>query len=60
MAIYLAWDISGIASKELGEYFGRVSGALVTIMNKRIPEQSTQNKRFKRSIDKIRKQILNI
>jgi len=47
----------GISCKELGVYFGGVSGALVTIMYKRIAEQSIQNRRFKRKIDQIRKQI---
>jgi putative transposase len=60
VAIYFARDMSGMTCRELGEYFGGVSGALVTIMYKRIAGQSNQNRRFKRKIDKIRKQIFNI
>ena len=60
VAIYLARDMSGISRKELGDYFGGVSGALITIMHKRISEKAAKNSRFKRRIDKVKKRILNI
>jgi REP element-mobilizing transposase RayT len=60
VAIYLARDMSGVSCKDLGLYFGGVSGALITIMHKRIAEESAQSRRFKRRIDTIRKQIFNI
>jgi hypothetical protein len=44
----------------LGEYFGGVSGALITMMHKRIAEESMQNRGLKRRIDVIRKRIFNI
>lgn len=60
MAIYLARDMSGCSGKDLGLYFGGVSGALITIMNKRIAEEASRHRRFKRRIDKIKKRIFNI
>ncbi len=60
VAIYLAIDMSGISCKELGDYFGGVSGALITIMNERVSVEAAQNRRFKRRIDKAKKRILNI
>jgi len=60
VAIYLARDMSGTSCKDLGLYFGGVSGALITIMHKRIAEESIRSRRFKRRIDKIRNRIFNI
>jgi len=60
VAIYLARDMSGLSCKDLGLYFGGVSGALITIMHKRIAEESIRSRRFKRRIDTIRKRIFNI
>ena len=60
VTIYLARDITGITCKKLGEYFGGVSGALITMMHNRIAEESKRNKRLKGRIDNIRKQIFKI
>jgi len=40
VAIYLAWDMTGITCKDLGEYFGGVRGALITLMHNRIADES--------------------
>ena len=60
VAIHLARDMCGLSCKQLGLYFGGVSGALITIMDKRIAEEASQNRRFRRRIDNIRKRIFNI
>ena len=60
VAIYLGRDMSGASCKDLGLYFGGVSGALITIMHKRIAEKSAQNRKLKRKIDTIKKRIFNI
>jgi len=60
VAIYIARDMTGISCKDLGEYFGGVSGALITMMHNRIAEESKKNKRLKGRIDNIRKQILKV
>ncbi len=60
VAIYLSRDMSGVSCKNLGLYFGGVSGALITIMHKRIAEESARSRRFKLRINTIRKQIFNM
>ena len=60
VALYFARDMSGMSCRDLGDYFGGGSGALITIMHKRIAAESKRNRRLKRRIDKIRNQIFNI
>ena len=60
VAISVARDMSGMSCKDLGEYFGGLSGALITMMYKRVTEEAAKNRRFNRRIEKIKKQIFNI
>jgi len=60
VAIYLSRTLSGLSCKDLGLYFDGVSGALITIMYNRIAEEATRNRRLKRQIEKVKKQIFNI
>jgi hypothetical protein len=48
--------MTGISCKDLGEYFGGVSGALITMMHNRIADEF-RKKRLKGRINNIRKQI---
>ena len=59
VAVYIARDMTGITYKDLGEYFGGFSGALITMMRNRIADESKKNKRLKGRINNIRKQIFN-
>lgn len=59
-AIYLAREMSGLSCKNLGLHFGQVSGALITMMHKRIAEEVEQNRKLKRRIESIKKRIFNI
>ena len=60
VAIYLARNMSGVSCKKLGEYFGGVSGALITIMHNRIAEKVLQNRKLRHRLGEIKKRILNI
>jgi putative transposase len=60
VAIHLARDLSGMSGKDLGLYFGEVSGALVTIMSNRIAQEAAQNRRFRKRLAKTKRRILNI
>ena len=60
MAIYLSRNHCGIPCKELGIYFGNVSGATITMAYNRVEKEITQNKRVKGKLNKIKKRILNI
>ena len=59
VAIYISRDMTGITCKDLGEYFGWVSGALITMMHNRIADESKRNKRLKGRINNIRNQIFS-
>jgi hypothetical protein len=52
--------MTGITCKDLGGYFGGVSGGLITMMHNRIADESKRNKRLKGRIDNIRNQIIKI
>ena len=60
VAIYLARKMSGLSGKDLGMYFGGVSGALITIMYNRTAKEMMQNRRLRNRIKRIQKQIFNI
>jgi len=60
VAIYLSRTLSGLSGKDLGLYFGGVSGALITIMYNRIAQEVTRNRRLKNKIVKVQKQLFNI
>ena len=60
VAIHIARDLSGMSCKDLGEYFGGVSGALITMMYNRVSKEAAKNRRFKGKIEKIKQRIFNI
>ena len=60
VAIHIARDLSGMSCKDLGLFFGGVSGALITIMYNRVKEQATRKRRLKRRIEKVKIRIFNI
>ena len=60
VATYFARALSGLSGRDLGLYFGGVSGALISVVHKRIAQKATQNKQFKKKLEKIKEQILNI
>jgi putative transposase len=59
ITIYLARDLSGIPCKELGNYFGGVSGAAVTLIYNQVAGEAARNRRLRTKANKIKKQILN-
>jgi len=60
VAIYLARDLSGFSGKDLGIYFGGVSGALITMMYNRSIKEKTLNRRIETKIESVRTLILNM
>ena len=59
IAMYIARDISGESVKNLGEYFGGISGSAVTQMYKSIFSKISRDKKLKKKTNKIKEQILN-
>jgi hypothetical protein len=60
LAIYLVRDLSGATCSALGDYFGGVSGAAITVRYNKIAEEMAEDKRLKRKVGKIKARIINI
>jgi len=59
IAIYLARDISGVTCGRLGDYFGGVSGAAITVRYNKIAGKMAEDESLKRKIARIRGRIVN-
>ena len=60
VAIYLSKEMSRLSCKDLGIFFGGVSGALITMMNKRIIEEIDRDRSLKNKIEKIKDLIFKM
>ncbi len=59
MAIFLARDLSGLSGREVGEYFGAVSGAAITMRYKQFRLKLSKDKILQRLMIKTKKLIFN-
>ena len=59
VAIYLSQLHTGLTGKEIGEHFGQVSGARISMVFKKIKSDVEANTAFKNKIEKLAKQIVN-
>ena len=59
-AIYLSRDLSGLSCRDLGVFFGGVSGAAITMKYNQVIRETAQNRKLQRKINRIKRQILNI
>jgi putative transposase len=59
-AIYLTRELSGLTCRDLGIYFGGVSGALITMTANRIAQRQIRDQVLEERIEKIKRQIFNI
>ncbi|MEE9610069.1 MAG: hypothetical protein V3W19_02400 [Desulfatiglandales bacterium] len=60
MAIFLARDFSGISCKALGKYFGRISGAAITLSYKHFTGKLRSDKGLLGKVNKVKKRMLII
>jgi len=60
VAIYLARDLGGMSCKDMGMYFGNVSGAAITMKYNKIIKELNRNKDLRGKINRIKKQLLNL
>ncbi len=60
LAIYFARDLSGATCNDLGDYFGAVSGAAITVRYNKIVKEMAVDKKLKRKVGKIKARIINI
>lgn len=60
ISIYLARKLVDVSCSKLGEYFGNVSGAAITMRYKRFSDVLTHDKRLNKSVTKLSERIFNI
>ena len=60
IAIYLSRKMSGETNVRLGNHFGQVSGAAITMRYRYIAEQLKKNRELKGRVNKVQKKIANI
>ncbi len=58
-AIYLSCFHTGLTGKEIGNYYGQISGARVAMILKKIKIKFVTDKQFNKKIKKIEKRIVN-
>ena len=58
VAIYLCRQLSGLTGKALGEFFGRVSGAAITMRTKQVEKNILKSRKLRRDLVKLKKKIL--
>ncbi|MDY6986865.1 MAG: transposase [Thermodesulfobacteriota bacterium] len=59
VAIYLARDLTGVSGVSLGDYFGHISGAGVTVRYTHVAKALSGNRRLKGRVNRIKKRITN-
>ena len=59
VAIYLARELSGLSCQDLGQYFGGVSGAAVTMRYKHVEKRLAQDPKQARDMARMRRALTN-
>jgi len=59
VAIYLARELTGVSGVMLGDYFGNISGAGVTVRYTHVAKGMSRNRRLTGRINRIKKRIMN-
>jgi REP element-mobilizing transposase RayT len=58
-AIYLSCFHTGLTGKEIGSYYGQISGARVAMILKKIKTELATNRQFGKKVKKIEERIVN-
>jgi putative transposase len=59
VAIYLARELTGMSGVELGQYFGGISGAGITVRHNHVANKILSNRRLASIVNRIRGRIIN-
>jgi putative transposase len=59
VAIYLARELTGMSGRELGQFFGGISGAGITVRYNHVANDISSNRRLTSIVNRIRDQIIN-
>jgi len=58
IAIYLSRQLRGHTGQALGEFFGKVSGAAITMRTKQMEKNILKNRKLKRDLTRLQKRIM--
>ena len=59
IAIYLARDLTGESGVNLGQYFGNISGAGITVRYTKLSNTMIKNPKLKKQINRLKREIIN-
>lgn len=59
VAIYLSRNLTSLSGNDLGQHFGNISGAAITMRHKAVAEQIKKDKKLGSRIKRLEKRILN-
>ena len=59
IAIYLARELTGESGVKLGQYFGNISGAGITLRYKHLSNSMSKNPKLKKQVNKLILTIIN-
>ncbi|MGD9250707.1 MAG: helix-turn-helix domain-containing protein [Desulfobacterales bacterium] len=59
IASYLSRDLTGKSNVFLGEFFGGISGAGITMRCNHVTQKLKASRRFRANVNRIKKQIIN-
>jgi REP element-mobilizing transposase RayT len=59
ISIHLARELTGESTKELGEYFGDISGAGITVRNNHLMREMHANPKLRDLVNRIKRKIVN-
>ena len=57
VAIYLSREIAGKSGVELGNYFGNISGAGITVRYNRLSEEIQRNQKLRRRVKRVKNKM---
>ena len=60
VAIFLSRDVSGCSCQALGQIFGQVSGAAITVRHKYMEQAIAEDSKLRQVAEKLRRRIMNI
>jgi chromosomal replication initiation ATPase DnaA len=59
VGIYLSRKLSRQSGKDLGQYFGNISGSAIVVRSTVVAERLQEDKKLKKQIKKIEERIIN-
>ena len=59
IAVYLARDLTGAMASDLGQFFGKISGAAITMIHNKVKRQLNRDRQLGQQLKRIKGRIFN-